>query len=46
MSPRIRKFLLTTHITVSVGWIDAVLAYLILVIAAMTGQSDQLLRAA
>ena len=46
MSPRIRKFLLTTHITVSVGWIGAVLAYLILVIAAMTGQSDQLRRAA
>jgi hypothetical protein len=46
MSPRIRKFLLTTHITVSVGWIGAVLAYLILVIAAMTGQSDQLVRAA
>jgi hypothetical protein len=46
MNPTGRKLLLTTHITVSVGWIGAVLAYLALVIAAMTGQSDQLLRAA
>jgi hypothetical protein len=46
MIPKGRKLLLTTHITVSVGWIGAVLAYLALVIAAMTGQSDQLLRAA
>ena len=46
MNPKGRKLLLTTHVTVSVGWIGAVLAYLALVIAAMTGQSDQLLRAA
>jgi hypothetical protein len=46
MHPTIRKLLLITHITVSVGWIGAVLAYLALVIAAMTGQSDQFLRAA
>lgn len=45
MNPWSRKFLLTAHITASVGWIGAVLAYLALVIAAMTGQSDQLLRA-
>jgi hypothetical protein len=45
MAPTMRKLLLTTHIAVSVGWIGAVLAYLALVIAAMTGQGDQLLRA-
>ncbi len=41
-----RPLLLTTHIVVSVSWVGAVLTYLTLVIAAMTGQSDQLLRAA
>lgn len=46
MNSMIRKLFLTTHITVSVGWIGAVLAYLALVVAAMTGESDQLLRAA
>lgn len=46
MNSKVRKLLLATHITVSVGWIGAVLAYLALVIAAMTGQSDHLLRAA
>src|SRR5262245_11874356 len=46
MNPAMRKLLLTTHITVSVGWVGAVLAYLALVIAAMTGESDQFLRAA
>jgi len=46
MNNKGRNLLLTTHITVSVGWIGAVLAYLALVIAALTGPSDQLLRAA
>jgi hypothetical protein len=46
MNPKGRKFLPTLHITVSVGWIGVVLAYLALVIAAMLGQSDQLLHAA
>jgi hypothetical protein len=45
MNPMSRKLLLTTHIAVSVGWIGAVLAYLALVLAAMAGQGDQLLRA-
>lgn len=40
-----RKLVLTTHITVSVGWIGAVLAYLALVVAAMADQNDQTLRA-
>lgn len=45
MNPTERKLLLTAHITASVGWIGAVLAYLALVIAAMMGTSDQALRA-
>src|SRR5262245_54650696 len=45
MNPSVRKVLLTTHITVSVGWIGSVLAYLALVIAAMTTQGEPLLRA-
>ena len=46
MRPSLRKFALTTHITLSVGWIGAVLAYLVLVVAAMTRQDAQTLRAA
>lgn len=46
MKSNVRKLLLATHIIVSVGWIGAVLAYLALVVAAMTGPSDHLLRAA
>lgn len=46
MSPTIRKLVLTGHVTVSVGWIGAVAAYLALVIAAMLSTSDQLLRSA
>ena len=45
MTPRLRKLLLTTHITVSVGWIGTVAAYLALVAAAMTSQDVQVLRA-
>jgi hypothetical protein len=46
MKPNLRKFALSTHITLSVGWIGAVFAYLVLVIAAMSSQGDQTLRAA
>lgn len=46
MKPGIRKLALTTHVSVSVGWIGAVLAYLALVVAAMTVDADQFLRAA
>ena len=38
MTPRLRKFALTVHLTVSVGWIGAVVAYLALVVAAMTSE--------
>lgn len=41
--PRLRKFVLTIHITTSVGWIGSVVAYVALVIAAMTNQDVQIL---
>ncbi len=46
MSPRLRKFALTAHVTVSLGWIGSVVAYLALVVAAMNRQDAQTLRAA
>jgi len=45
MPPRLRKFMLTAHITFSLGWIGAVVAYLALVVAAMISQDAQILRA-
>ncbi len=46
MTPRLRKFALTVHVTASLGWIGAVVAYLTLVVAAMNSQDAQTLRAA
>jgi hypothetical protein len=46
MSPGLHKFVLSVHISVSVGWIGGVVAYLALVVAGMTSQDDQTLRAA
>jgi hypothetical protein len=46
MTPGIRKFALTAHLTCSVGWIGAVLAYLALVVAATISQGSQTLQAA
>jgi hypothetical protein len=46
MTPRLRKFALTVHITTSVGWIGAVIAYLALVVATMTSQDVQMVRSA
>lgn len=46
MSASIRKFALTLHITVSVGWIGAVIAYLALVAATMTSNEEQMVRSA
>src|SRR5205823_2613802 len=45
-SPRLRKFALTAHLTFSVGWIGAVIAYLALVVAAMICQDAQTVDAA
>lgn len=46
IAPRFRKLALTLHITVSVGWIGAVIAYLALVVATMTSQEEQTVRSA
>lgn len=46
MPPPLRKLALIIHLTSSVGWIGAVIAYLALVVAAMTRQDAQTLRAA
>lgn len=46
MSPRVRKFALTTHILISVGWVGAVAAYLALDVAVATSQDPQLVEAA
>lgn len=46
MTRNLRKLALTAHISLAVGWIGAVAAYLVLVVAAMTIQDTQTLRAA
>ncbi len=46
MKPSLRKFALTAHITFSVGWLGAVVAYLALAIAGLTGHDPQIVRAA
>jgi hypothetical protein len=46
MPPVIRKLALTVHLTSSVGWIGAVVAYLALGIAAVTSPDTQTVRAA
>jgi hypothetical protein len=46
MSPRVRKFALTVHLTFSIGWIGAVVAYLALGVAAATSSDTQTIRAA
>jgi hypothetical protein len=44
MSPRIRRLALTTHVTFSVGWLGAVLAYLVVAIAGLTSLDLQLVK--
>ena len=46
MRPRLRKFMLAVHLTLSVGWIGAAAAYMVLDIAAVTSRDAQTLRAA
>jgi hypothetical protein len=45
MKPGVRKFALSAHLTFSIGWIGAVLAYLALGVAAVTSQDVQTVRA-
>lgn len=44
MKPGVRKFALSAHLTFSVGWIGAVLAYLALGVAAVTSADVQTVR--
>ena len=46
MTPRIRKFALTAHVTFSVGWLGAVVAYLALAIAGLISHDVSMVRAA
>lgn len=46
MAPRFRKFALMVHITTSIGWFGAVIAFLALAIAGFTSKDEQIVRAA
>jgi hypothetical protein len=46
MAPALRKFALFVHLTVSVGWIGAVVAYLALGVSARTSLDTETMRAA
>ena len=46
MPPAARKFALAAHVTFSVGWIGAFVAYLALGVAAVTSRGEQTVRAA
>src|SRR5712692_4662848 len=46
MTPRLRKFALTAHLTSSVGWLGAVAGFLALAVAGLTSQDAQMVRAA
>lgn len=39
LSPKLRKLTLTAHVTTSVGWLGAVLAFLALAVSTLTGES-------
>ncbi|MBA3574534.1 MAG: DUF2269 domain-containing protein [Pseudonocardiales bacterium] len=46
MTPRLRKFALTAHVTCSVGWIGAVVVFLALAVVGLTSQDAQTVRGA
>lgn len=46
MNPRLRKLALTAHVSISVGWLGAVLAYLALAITAIASGAPDVQRAA
>ena len=46
MTPGLRKFALTAHVTSSVGWLGAVVGFLALAVAGLTSEDAQLVRAA
>jgi len=46
MTPRLRKFTLTAHVTSSIGWFGAVAAFLALAVTGLISQDAELARAA
>src|SRR5215212_11452160 len=46
LTPRLRKLALTAHVTSSVGWLGAVIAFLALSVAGLTSQDLQTVRGA
>jgi uncharacterized membrane protein len=44
MPPRLRKLVLTLHVTTTVGWLGAVVAFLALAVIGMTSQDPQTVR--
>ena len=44
-TPGVRKFVLTTHVVTSVGWLGAVVGFVVLDAAAITSQDGQTVRA-
>jgi hypothetical protein len=46
MTPRLRKIMLTAHITFSVGWIGAVAAFFSLAVSGLIGRAPATIRAA
>ncbi|GAA2417135.1 DUF2269 domain-containing protein [Nonomuraea africana] len=46
MSPPLRKLVLTTHVTSSVGWLGAVVVFLALALIGLTAQDARTVRAA
>ena len=46
MEPGLRKFVLTVHLAFSLGWLGAVVAYLVLGVSAVTSQDAPTVRAA
>jgi hypothetical protein len=46
MTPGLRKFALTAHVTSSVGWLGAVAGFLALAVAGLTSQNAQMVRGA
>ncbi|HZO53716.1 MAG TPA: hypothetical protein VFB63_13455 [Bryobacteraceae bacterium] len=45
MTPLVRKFALTAHVTSSVGWLGLVAGFLALAVAGLTSQNPQMVRA-
>src|SRR5215210_6962527 len=46
MPPRLHKFALTAHVTTTVGWLGAVVAFLALAVVGLTSQDAQTVRGA